>query len=184
MEQNDLMQFFKVLADAERLKIAGALAAEPLTIEQLAHRLSIKAPTVQHHLEQLSAAGLVRADGLVYRVDSKLLEGRARSVLAQSRPQVSKESFEGDAYDQKVLAGYMTPDGSLKTIPTQHKKLLVILRHLVKLFEPGQQYTEKQVNEILSPVNRDTASLRRYLVDEKFMARQSGVYWRVEQSPS
>jgi hypothetical protein len=184
MEQTDLMEFFKVFADSERLKVAGALAAEPLTIEQLAHRLNIKPATVQHHLEQLSAAGLVKADGAVYRVDSKLLEGRARSVLAQSRPRVSAEDFEGDAYDRKILADYTAPDSSLKSIPTQHKKLLVILRHLVKLFEPGQQYIEKQVNEILRRAHEDTASLRRYLIDEKFMARQNGVYWRIEPNAS
>jgi hypothetical protein len=51
----------------------------------------------------------------------------------------------------------------------------------VQVFEPGARYPEKQVNEILSRFNEDTARLRRNLVDFKLMARQGGggEYWRV-----
>ena len=35
------------------------------------------------------------------------------------------------------------------------------------------------MNEILSRYNEDYATLRRELVDFKFMAREKGVYWRL-----
>jgi hypothetical protein len=74
----------------------------------------------------------------------------------------------------------------LKSFPTQQKKLEVILRHVVKAFEPDTRYSEKQVNEILARFNEDTARLRRNLVDFGLMDRQGGGgdYWRVDQLSS
>jgi hypothetical protein len=87
-----------------------------------------------------------------------------------------------DAYDRKVVSDYSLPDGRLKTIPGQRKKLEAILRHVVREFEPGVRYSEKQVNEILSRFHADTASLRRELVGSGLMQREGGGgdYWRVE----
>jgi len=80
-----------------------------------------------------------------------------------------------------VLSDFMQTDGRLKALPSQEKKLLAVLRYLVRLFDMGTRYTEKQVNEILKPVFADTASLRRYLVDYQFMERMSGEYWVKEK---
>ncbi len=68
--------------------------------------------------------------------------------------------------------------GRLTAIPTQHSKRLVVLDRLAQEFEPGQHYTERQVNSILRRWHDDTAALRRYLVDDGFMARDHGEYWR------
>ena len=46
------------------------------------------------------------------------------------------------------------------------------------MFEPGQAYAEKEVNKTLSAVHPDYASLRRYLVDDEFLHRRDGFYWR------
>jgi hypothetical protein len=69
-------------------------------------------------------------------------------------------------------------DGRLISIPTQHAKRLVILDRLAQEFEPGQRYSERQVNTVLRQWHDDTAALRRYLVDDGFMERQAGEYWR------
>jgi hypothetical protein len=93
------------------------------------------------------------------------------------------ENVDVDAYDRKVVRDYSLPDGRLKTIPAQRKKLEAILRHLVKSFEAGRRYSEKQVNEILAGFHEDTASLRRELVGSGLMAREGGggEYWRVDR---
>jgi len=54
----------------------------------------------------------------------------------------------------------------------------VLLDVLAQEFEPGVRYPERVVNEILARFHPDTAALRRYLVDEEFMERDAGVYWR------
>jgi hypothetical protein len=68
--------------------------------------------------------------------------------------------------------------GRLVTIPARHGKRLLVLDWLSQQFEPGRVYPESAVNAILARFHPDYASLRRYLVDEGFMARRHGFYWR------
>ena len=82
------------------------------------------------------------------------------------------------ATDNRVLANFLDADGRLHTIPTKHAKLLVVLDHLAQQFEPGQTYPEKDVNDVLTRFHPDYAALRRYLVENQFLTRQDGHYWR------
>jgi hypothetical protein len=180
MNQSELMNFMKSLADAKRVKIAGLLGVEALSATQVAERLGLKPGEAQHHLEQLCAAGLAHKEGDQYKLDSLALEKLSRQMLAQSHPPAPQ--YDGDEFTIKTLRAYLSPDGTLKAIPTQHKKLMVILNHLVKNFEPGVKYPENQVNQILRRFHDDTAALRRYMVDNQLLAREKGIYWRIEST--
>ena len=80
------------------------------------------------------------------------------------------------SYEDKVVRSFIK-DGRLVSIPARDKKRLVILRYLRDAcFPEDRAYPEKEVNQRLGAVHPDPASLRRYLVDEGFMARKSGVY--------
>src|SRR3990170_3527972 len=57
----ELVQFFKALADENRLKIVGLLARESYPGEQLAAILDVKPATISHPLARLAEAGLVSA---------------------------------------------------------------------------------------------------------------------------
>ncbi len=85
-ENNELLAFFKALADANRLKIVGLLARQSYTVEQLADMLGLGASTVSHHLSKLAEAGLVSATARSYYNDYRLETGRleqmARRLLA------------------------------------------------------------------------------------------------------
>ncbi|HLF90753.1 MAG TPA: metalloregulator ArsR/SmtB family transcription factor [Anaerolineales bacterium] len=179
-----LLSFFSAMSDANRLKIVGLLAQDDFSVEELAEMLEKRPSTVSHHLSKLSKVGLVsaRAESYynVYHLNTDMLEMMAKSILAQGTlPQVVAD-VNMDAYDCKVIENYSYPDGRLKTIPAQRKKLEAILKHIVKNFEANVKYSEKQVNEILSRFYDDTTSLRRELIAFKFMAREAdgGVYWR------
>lgn len=182
----DLVSFFKVLSDANRLKIIGLLAQQPYSVEELAALLDLKASTVSHHLSKLSKVGLVsaRADSYynVYQLDETALQEKTRSLFSQEKLAASVADVDADAYDHKVIRDYTRKDGSLKIIPAQKKKLDAILRYVVKAFKVGKRYNEKQVNEILSTYHADTASLRRELVGANLMKREGGggEYWREE----
>lgn len=178
-DQNDLMKFMKSLSDASRLKIAGLLGVEALTPSQVADRLGMNPVEVEQHLEQLAAAGLAHREGKAYKLDSQALEKLTRQVLAQSHPPAPE--YEGDEFTVKTLRAYLSRDGMLKTIPTQHKKLMVILEHLAKNFEQGVNYPESQVNQILRKFHEDTAALRRYMVDNGQLQREKGIYWRAKR---
>jgi len=80
--------------------------------------------------------------------------------------------------DERVLGNFLTDDGRLRTIPAKHAKLLVVLDRLAQEFEPGRTYQESEVNKILEGFHPDCAALRRYLVENGFMTREDGVYWR------
>jgi predicted transcriptional regulator len=182
----ELLNFFKALADANRLKIVGLLAQGEYSVEQLAELLKLHPSTVSHHLSRLNKAGLVsaQADGYysVYRLETKPLEEMAQRLLSREDLPAVAADVDLDAYDRKVLNSYLGPDGRLKSVPLQRKKLDVILRYLARQFELGVRYTEKQVNEIIARFNEDTAGLRRDMVDLGYLKRLSGgrEYWREE----
>jgi hypothetical protein len=176
--QDEVLNFFKTFSNADRLKIAGILGLESLNLEQVAERLGLRTQDAYNHLANLVHSGLVKTDGKHYELDTNALEALSRRVLANTRRKPSPEEFEGEAYDRKVLSDFLTSEGRLKAFPAQNKKLQVILRHFVSCFEPGIQYPEKKVNEILRQYTDDTASLRRYLVDSGMLQRENGIYWR------
>ncbi len=182
----ELVDFYKALADSNRLKIVGLLANRAYSVEELAALLELKPSTVSHHLAKLAQVGLVSAKTEsyynVYRLEEKALEEKTRRLLSREDFQSVAAGVDVDAYDRKVVADYRRRDGSLKTIPAQRKKLEAVLRHVVEAFEPGKRYSEKQVNKILSGFHEDTASLRRELVGYGLMKREGGGgdYWRVE----
>lgn len=78
---------------------------------------------------------------------------------------------------EQILARFLR-DGSLVTMPAKRSRRLIVLDHIARRFEPGVRYPESAVNRELRNVHEDYASLRRYLVDEGFLERQDGVYWR------
>ena len=178
-----LLLFFKALADASRLKIIGLLAHQPYSVEQLAVLLGLRPSTVSHHLARLTEAGLVSAHVEsyynIYRLENSALERMSRQLLSQVTVSSAPADIDLDAYDRKVVNDYSLPDGKLKTIPAQRKKLEAILRYVSQSFEYGLRYTEKQVNETLYHFHEDTATLRRELVGYHLLAREKGVYWRV-----
>ena len=180
----ELLDFFKAMADANRLKIVGILAQQPSTVEQLAAMLELQASTVSHHLARLTKVGLVsaRADSYynVYRLETDALEAMAQRMLArETLPAVAAE-VDLDAFDRKVLRDFTAPDGRLKSLPAQRKKLEAVLRYAVQRFEFDARYNERQVNEILSELHEDTAAMRRGMIEMRLMERDHGIYWRAK----
>lgn len=180
-----LVRFFKVLGEPNRLKIVGLLAEKPRSVDDIATAVGLGKSTTSHHLAKLEAAGLVsaRARGYfsIYSLQTDVLTSMAKGLLQQENlPKLAGES-DGDAFEQKVLTTFLTRDGKIKAFPVQEKKYLVILRHVLKAFQPGVTYPEKQVNLILKKYSEDSARLRRSLVDYGFMAREGGggKYWRL-----
>jgi hypothetical protein len=85
---------------------------------------------------------------------------------------------DADRRREQVLRAFFDDEGRLTSIPAKHAKRLVVLDRLAQLFEPGERYRETEVNRRLRSAHDDVAALRRYLVDEGFLSRDDGVYWR------
>ena len=184
---DQLLDFFKTFCDANRLRLAGLLLDQPISAEAAGAKIGIRAMDVAHHLELFEKLGLLRLEGDArtgyrYSLDAKALETLSREVLANRRPVVEARSNDenADDFDKKVVKNYSLPDGSLREIPLGQKKFLPILKHVVTAFEPGKQYTEKEVNEALKRFNADFATLRRGLIDNHLLDRSANgsVYWK------
>jgi predicted transcriptional regulator len=179
-----LLEFFKALADEKRLQIVGLLARQDYSVEELATILGLSSATVSHHLRKLQQAGLVRAQAAqhyhIYSLQLQTLHEMSQQILSQAALQETTEDLDLDAYDRKVLRDFMEGE-RLKLIPRQWKKREVILRYLAEQFEWDRRYTEREVNEILSRTHDDYASLRRYLVDSRRLAREHEIYWRIAE---
>jgi len=78
---------------------------------------------------------------------------------------------------EAVLRNF-TRDGKIVTMPAKRSRRLVLLEHVALRFEVGVRYKESEVNLILRNLHEDYATLRRYLVDEGFLSRDHGEYWR------
>jgi len=76
-----------------------------------------------------------------------------------------------------VLRTFMR-DGRIVTMPAKRSRRLLLLDHVAQLFEVGVRYPEGEVNLKLRSLHEDYAALRRYLVDEGFLGRDHGFYWR------
>jgi hypothetical protein len=70
-------------------------------------------------------------------------------------------------------------DGRIDLMPARRSRRLELLAEVAQVFEPGIRYPESEVNELLVALFDDYAALRRYLVDEEFLDRQGGEYWRI-----
>ncbi len=79
--------------------------------------------------------------------------------------------------DDALLRNFIR-DGRIVALPARRSRRLVLLDHLAQLFEVGVRYPEGEVNRILRNLHEDYAALRRYLVDEGFLSREHGEYWR------
>ncbi len=183
---SELLTFFKALADENRLKIVGLLAQQPYTVEKLAEVLGIGVSTASHHLAKLSAANLVtaRTDGhyYIYSLQPETLRRMSQHLLHEEELMKISENTAEEIFERKVMKAFVDEDGRITSFPAQEKKFIVLLNYVVKAFEPGIRYPEKEVNEILMRFNKDTAQLRRSLVEYHLMEREGGggAYWRPE----
>ena len=182
----ELLNFFKALADANRLKIIGLLAQPPYTVEQLAEVPGVSASTVSHHLSMLSHVKLVSAKAEqyynVYPLNVSALQSMAQRLLSHDDLPRLAGGVDRTAYDRKVLKTFVRADGTIKSFPAQEKNSRCCCTMCWGSFEPGRQYSEKQVNTLLPRYSKDTASLRRGLIEYKLMAREEGgsAYWRID----
>ena len=186
--QSELVQFFKALSDATRLRIAGRLAESDCSADDLARWLGLKPAAVKHHLQLLAAAGLAVAPAAAEGPWQLRLEGvraLAGRLLAREVTAVPAGAAADD-YEHRVLQDFLNPDGSIRELPVQDKKLRVVVRYALRVFAPGQRYTEKEVNESLKRLYPDNATLRRALVDFGLLQRRSSgrEYWRAEPTPA
>jgi hypothetical protein len=95
-------------------------------------------------------------------------------LVAGKEPSAVLDVLANDARLRNFLR-----DGRIDVMPARRSRRLELLAEVAQIFEPGIRYPEREVNDLLVAVFDDCAALRRYLVDEQFLDRQAGEYWRI-----
>jgi hypothetical protein len=166
---NTLLNFFKVLANENRLKLVGILSQAECSVEDLAARLKLKEPTVSHHLMKLKELNLVemRSQGNIhlYKLNGDTLSNLNKSLFTS----------------EQMANCYINGDRIIE-IPASRKKRLIILKWLVNKFELGLTYSEKEVNQIIKRHHPDSATLRREFIGYNLMKREQGIYERLTEN--
>lgn len=163
-----------LLADETRRRIVAALtlADGPLPASAAAEAAGV---SLRDAVDALDRLGELVSDGPEgWRLDGDAFARAARAEADQPEP----SAFGDEPADHARILDTAFRDGRLERLPSKRTKRLVVLDHLAQRFEIGQHYTEAEVNDSLREVHDDVAMLRRWLVDEQFMDRSDGRYWR------
>jgi hypothetical protein len=164
-----------LLAEPDRLRIVASLVLDgPQKPASIADRSGLDLREVVNGLDRLQASGLVEElDG-----EYVVLEAAFKMAARQEALPGPQTAHPGEPLERRRILDQCLKDGRLVHMPTKRSKRLILLEELSHRFEPGVHYTEKQVNASLASVSSDTATLRRYLVDEGLLDRADGEYWR------
>lgn len=170
-------EILRALADPERLAIAGSLARSDATASELASSLGFPVARIRRHLNRLTSTGVARLadDRATFRLDAETLRWAAEQVGPPREAGLALGAASED--DEAVLRTFFR-DGRLVEVPAKESKRRIVLERIALEFEPGVRYDEKTVNVMVGRFFNDFASIRRYLVDEGFLSRERGEYWR------
>lgn len=182
MAETDVIKLFKCLADRSRLEILRSLLREDMYVELLAQRLGLTSATVSFHLKKLEEAGMVRAYRdqyyTMYTICREMFRTSLLDLISKRSEQEESQDRREEEYRRKVLDSFFEY-GKLKSIPAQRKKERICLEEMVKVFEPGRDYPESEVNELLLAFHEDYCTIRREMIAEKLLERRGTIYRRL-----
>ena len=179
-----LLAFFKAMANESRLRIVGLLAERERSVQELAQLLDLKEPTVSHHLAVLKDLGVVtsRPEGVVrwHALKPDAITDIAKSMFEQQ--DLGALAAPVPAKDERAIAPFLKPDGSLTRLPASRRKRWLLYRRFMEDFAAGRAYREGEVNEILQRRHWDCATMRREMIGWRMLAREGGVYGRLPET--
>ena len=153
-----------------RLVLAGSAGLDPEV-------LRAEAPATAKHLGRLLQAGLAELSE-----DGTRAVARADAFGEALRPAPAASAAE----DPDEATAQLFKDGRLKALPVRPARRQALLEYLTRrVFEPGVNYREPEVNIALRQYWDDPSTLRRYLVDAHLLTRSTdGSAYRVTAGTS
>lgn len=183
MTINESIQVFKCLSDQSRLRIVAGLMKGDAYAELIAERLGLTPSTVSFHMKKLEEAGLVTARKdqyyTVYSLNRALINTRLTDLVLAGADEEEVQAAREEEYRQKVLTTFFEY-GKLKQIPAQRKKKLICYEEIVKSFEFGRIYEERELSDIIARFNDDYCTIRRDMISEGLLKRDGSKWERVK----
>jgi|GEM_PF-109460 len=180
------LKILKAVADETRMQLLNSLLEGPQCVEELAKRLNLSDATISFHLKKLENAALVSKEKLqyymIYRIECEPLKLPLLHYLgscSNHQKKIRDKRFE--QYRCKVFRSFMS-HGKIIKLPVQRKKRNILLEHVAESFHEGIEYSEKEVNRILTAFFEDYCSLRRCLVETELLDRANGIYRKVSKA--
>ena len=164
-----------LLADPVRLKVVGALSLGDVDLRQLMGALSNTPRDLGEAVTRLADAGVIVQSGARWRLNAEVFQSSVRAAAALHLDPPDDERT-------KLFRKYFAR-GRLIALPERPDPLQAVLHLIADDFARGETYDEVSVNAKLSVWFDDWCSLRRVLVDQGFLHRDHGVYWRPDDEP-
>ena len=174
MRQLDAATIVGALVDDHRRRCFAALELGAGTLDAVSAATDLTGAQAAKAIGRLVDLGLVVESGGQLVVLGAAFQSAARDALARPR----SDEHDGMPDDVRKVMDAFVVDGRLRSIPTVAAKRRIVLDWLAQEFEPGRRYSEAMVNLMLGKRHPDTAALRHSLVDEDFLSRGGGQYWR------
>lgn len=165
----DAARIVGLLADEARRSVVAAMILGAVTLSEIRTTSGLDARSAVDALARLRSAGLVVGGN-----DANVLLESSFAEAARS----AAPSLDAPLSTSERIVRTFVVDGRLTSLPTQRSKRLVVLDLISQDFEPGLKYNEPEVNAIVGRWHDDHAALRRSLVDEAYLDREAGSYWR------
>jgi hypothetical protein len=191
------MELLKALASPARLALVGIVASNfkrAFTIQELAEATGQAPHYLVKDLQLAVKAGLVTIQewsepkpgrepepvSMIFNQEAlKRLPALIGTLHSLSKGAMPPEEMKPKDEKAQTLERFIK-NGRLVGWPVQVKRQLFLLEEISKLFEAGIEYREREVDEILKRIyEEDHCTLRRNLVDYKYLSRYNGIYRKV-----
>ncbi|GBG05760.1 ArsR family transcriptional regulator [Paenibacillus sp. MY03] len=184
MQLDKIVQYHKALSDATRIRMLALLAEGELNGQVLAEKLALTPATITFHAAKLREAALIyerrEKNTIYFSLNPYFLKRGAEGVLGLVfHKRGDADMMEQDEYTRlrdSVIRNFFDAEGRLKSIPSQMKKKLIVLEHLVSRLENGRKYGESEINAFIKLVHDDFATIRREFIMHQFMFRENETY--------
>ncbi|MDD6035544.1 MAG: metalloregulator ArsR/SmtB family transcription factor [Lachnospiraceae bacterium] len=179
MTEQSAIALFKCLADKSRIQILKSLVTEDMYVERLAERIGITPATVSFHLKKLEDVGAVKSQRdqyyTMYSINPEIFNVTILDILKEESEELALQKERDEIYRKKVIDSFFRY-GKLKSIPSQRKKERIVLEEIAKAFEPGREYTEKEINLLIADFHDDFCTIRRDMISEGILTRDKMMY--------
>ena len=169
--------FYKGHSDKEIAEITGANSVSTIRNQRFAIREKYKQAKILVTLVELMEEKMIQLKQERKTSNSdNLVDFHHGATCIDERFAITQKEKD------EVLARYFE-NGKLiiKNFPAKEKRKIIIMQKLMENFRHGKNYSEKEVNEILLGYYEDFVTVRRYLIQYGFMARdKNGENYRVK----
>lgn len=150
------------LSDVQKMFLS--FISQGLSDDEIAQEMSISKSAVRNHRFKLKEKKR-QASTLIALLN--LLDNSAKETEVNEGPRLSLKNNK----DEQVLETFLDAQGHAAKIPSKEKKRLILFRKLMERFLPEKQYSETEVNQIISTMFDDYVTVRRYLIGYGMLGR-------------